>query len=643
MLECVQDARATLQNFPPHRPLEDDARRHADHVDSATARSLSPTGASKRGPEDNESIEHDSIKRQRTASYQDHHSDRYHVAGSFDEQRRASDSLQKNQPLRTFSPAHSDSWTSSAQIQQQSPSFYGRSLRPLPSPSSLATASQKAFWSGPAVAAPPGSSPTSVNQAPTSIHTAPTSSAASQHIADLQHQVTLKSLSLQTLQSEYTSLLQKSQRDRLKSQTFEKKAMAADQEINDLTTRNEELVEQVRTLESQLDECEKKRETERSDAVREKEQWGRMLEMSGRLQAKSADDRQKLVQEKESLCQRIIIYENEAALSVKRRTSQSLKESPLAGQYDASIETSRGQANEATKESASRIAVLQLENETLQKRTYLLRSVLMRMEEQYASFMEKRRKLMEQEITNIPDAIQMALREDSAFARPLEHQCDEAIPARRDHMEAGEKRGLHDQTCQSGDSQPRTIQKTAPTSDRRTEKVHLSPSISRETDHRTQMTSSKSAQELKDFSDAKTDTRPKLHSVPIPKWQPPGRPALRTEYLENNQRRPSGPATPFPGSEHAQWQASEAMRAQISPPSHRTPSPPQAHLPAFGIENTPARNFSPQYITPSSQNSATGSESSDRFPPAAAMPPPPRPGPDPSSASSSTATSWRPS
>ena len=600
------------------------------------ARSLSPSAASKRELEDTESIEHESIKRQRTASYNDNHLERSHLAGRLEEQRRASDSLQRTEPFRTFSPAHSDSWASSAYPQQRSPSFYGRSLRPLPSPSSLANASQKAPWNAPAV--PPGSSPTSASQGPTtSIHNAATSTAASQHIAELQHQVTLKTLSLQTLQTEYTSLLQKSQRDRLKSQTFEKKATAADQEINDLTVRNEELLEQVRTLETQLEECERKRETERSDAGREKDQWGRMLEMSGRLQAKGADDRQKLIQEKESLQQRLLIYENEAALSAKRGTTQSQKTSSLSSQEAGSLEASR-QANAGSKEDAIKIVDLQHENEMWQKRTYLLRSVLERMEEQYASFIEQRRKLIEQEIAIIPDAIQMALREDSAFARPMVRQSEDEGSSGRHAMQMAGKRRSLDLSSLPGTDKPRAIRTIAPASDKTAEKTHLLASASAEHHQTTKTTLSKSVQ---DGADSKTTARPKLQSVPLPKWQPPGKPSLRTEHLGNSQRRSSGPATPFPGLEPVSWKASDATSAlaQNSASSGKTASPPSFPLPAFNVEKTPARNYSPQYVPPP-QTSTTGSEASDRHTPAAAMPPPPRPAPEVTSTSS---TSWRPS
>jgi predicted nucleic acid-binding Zn-ribbon protein len=155
-----------------------------------------------------------------------------------------------------------------------------------------------------------GSPTTSCQPAP-SIHTASASSATSAHIADLQHQVTLKSLALQTLQSEYASLLQKLQRERVKSQTIEKKTSVADQEVNDLTSRNEDLTEQIKALEAQLEECEKKRESERLTATSERDQWTKLLALDRQLQSKNAEEKQKLREEKSLLSQRVAAYEDE--------------------------------------------------------------------------------------------------------------------------------------------------------------------------------------------------------------------------------------------------------------------------------------------------------------------------------------------
>jgi hypothetical protein len=637
----VQDARATLRGFSPPYSSITYGHRHVDHAIGEPALAISPnaSGTTKRIPDDAGGAESNALKRQRTAPYNDNHPERAYIAENLDDQRRASDTLLRTEPFRTYSPAQSDSWASTVYPQQQSPSFYGRSLKPLPSPSSLAPASQKALWSGPTV--PHADSPTSDHQGLPSIHTAPTSSAASQHIADLQHQVTLKSLSLQTLQSEYTSLLQKSQRDSLKSQTFEKKTVAADQEINELTIRNEDFVEQVRTLETQLEECEKKREMERSDAVREKDQWSRILEMSGRLQAKSADDRQKLIQDKENLQQRLLIYENEAVLSAKRSTSHSHKVSPLAGRDGSNYEANR-QTNEDSKEAAMQVAALQQENDIWRRRTQVLRNALEQMEQQYSSLVEKRRRLMEEEMAGIPD-LQMALQEDCELARPLDRWDDETRLARRDVVQivAG-RRPSHVYSPQPTDN--RTIPQVALLGDREIEKALLRSSTPTNAEHSAGAKVCNTAHDSRDGTEPKTASRPKLQALPLPKWQPPNMPVLQTEYLYSTQRRPSGPTTPFPRSEAAQRRASEGTSAPTvsAPPDSKLSSPPQGVLPSFSVEKLPAPNHTPQFVK-SSQTSTTGSgEVSKQDPPVVTMPPPP-PRPESDVPSTSTAAAWRPS
>ena len=222
------------------------------------------------------------------------------------------DTARRDQALR-YSPDPTDSLPSSAHPRNTSPSVAHRTARALPSPASM-TFPLSAASSLPTIAAQSLGSPAPSYQAASTIHTASSHSATSAHIADLQHQVTLKSLALQTLQSEYASLLQKLQREKVKSQTIEKKTTAASQEVNELSGKNEDLTEQVKTLTSQLEMSEKKRESDRLETQREKDQWSRMLEMSGRLQAKVDAERQRLLGEKESLQLRISRYEKGSPL-----------------------------------------------------------------------------------------------------------------------------------------------------------------------------------------------------------------------------------------------------------------------------------------------------------------------------------------
>lgn len=75
----------------------------------------------------------------------------------------------------------------------------------------------------------------------------------------------------------------------------------ADQEVNELTTKNEDLNQQVQSLQDQLDESEKRREKERDESGREKDQWLQMLDQGRRLQAKLEEDKRVLAQEITSL------------------------------------------------------------------------------------------------------------------------------------------------------------------------------------------------------------------------------------------------------------------------------------------------------------------------------------------------------
>jgi hypothetical protein len=574
-----------------------------------------------------------SNKRLRTSSHIENHLEIAPMFGHLDDKRRASESLQRTHPSRNYSPTLSDSWAGSVHPHQHSPGFHGRSPKPPPSPSSMAATSHRASMSSHTVQ--PGRSSTT---APSN-HTAPASTAASQHIADLQHQVTLKSLSLQTLQSEYTSLLQKFQKDRLKSQTFEKKTNAADQEVNELTMRNDELTEQVKTLSMQLEDCEKKREAERSDAVREKEQWGKMLEMSGRLQAKSADDRQKLMQEKIDLEQRLLIRENEAAINASKGESSPIATAGTTGPRAAITETEKKTADE---QSTAQMIALQRDNHVLQTRTNMLRSTLERVESHYASIMEKRRQMLEQELAQIPGAIAAALQEDGAFARQTDSTPNRSAsgfgltgPNSVDLSLLQEKPPSH------------MILGKAAKGAGEIENMALPSTPSTTTDHAADSSLNPQLHQS-NTAPLKNATNSKLKAVPLPKWQPPSTSTLRTDAISNNQRRPSGPATPYPGSESSQWQSLNPKPTSFPSSDSKSSPPSNPLLPLFSMDKSPARDYSPQYIPPAQSSSVSNSEKpaqQKQQPVATAMPPPPRPGGGASGAAppQSAAASWRPS
>ncbi|KXT16826.1 hypothetical protein AC579_6793 [Pseudocercospora musae] len=325
-----------------------------------------------------------------------------------------------------YSSPPSDSISGSAHPRHMSPTFTQRNLRALPSPSSLAYP-PSAAPSLPPPTAPSVGSPATSYQATASIHTTSTNSVTSAHIADLQHQVTLKSLALQTLQSEYASLLQKLQRERVKSQTIEKKTSVADQEVNELTSKNEELAEQIKSLSHQLEECEKKRDAERAEAQREKDQWGRMLEMSGRLHAKVDSERQRLLQEKETLANRLASQgsdlQNSSALKEKygranlahadSRISAADKEAHVSSlMVDASItDTAAASYGEA---GASETIGLKREIQQLNARVLSLRTALLQAQRNARELQEHSQSVLRQ----TSSAIETAIKDDDTISKP---------------------------------------------------------------------------------------------------------------------------------------------------------------------------------------------------------------------------------
>ena len=143
-------------------------------------------------------------------------------------------------------------------------------------------------------------SPTSLNlPAPPSSHpsipsptTYPPSTAAHvAHLQDLQHQVSVKTLALQTLQREYDNLLQKLERMRTKCATLEKKFEVSDAEINGLTDEKERLEKQVDTLEKLLEDAQNARDEARSTSSEQASQYMKIMEMAGQLQAQASEER----------------------------------------------------------------------------------------------------------------------------------------------------------------------------------------------------------------------------------------------------------------------------------------------------------------------------------------------------------------
>ncbi|KAI9749072.1 MAG: hypothetical protein M4579_007016 [Chaenotheca gracillima] len=147
---------------------------------------------------------------------------------------------------------------------------------------------------------------------------APLPSPQTAHFQDLQHQVSTKSLALQTLQQEHDSLLAAFSRAQTRCSTFEKKVQVSDTEISNLTEERIKLQSQVDAFETQVEELVRSRDEARKQSVANGGQYMKIMEMASQLEAQGSADKKKFTsekdewaQERESLNQRIAHLEKE--------------------------------------------------------------------------------------------------------------------------------------------------------------------------------------------------------------------------------------------------------------------------------------------------------------------------------------------
>ncbi|KAL1612081.1 hypothetical protein SLS60_000304 [Paraconiothyrium brasiliense] len=211
-------------------------------------------------------------------------------------------------------------------------------------------------------------------------------SAQSALLQDLQHQISVKTIALQTLQREYDSLLQKLDRQRTKCATLEKKFEVSDVEINSLTDEKEKLQAQVAAMEYQVEELQESRDESRRQLVSNGNQYMRIMEMANRLQAQSADDKKRWDAEKMELQQRIKTLEE---AMVTGPNSEHPDQSPPSSIV---LAHTSGTTNPS---SAETINVLRAEIGRLRIRTQTLQTALRTMKEEGQSIQEAAKKLLE--------------------------------------------------------------------------------------------------------------------------------------------------------------------------------------------------------------------------------------------------------
>lgn len=122
------------------------------------------------------------------------------------------------------------------------------------------------------------------------LSSAHTQAAHASHLQDLQHQISTKTLALQTLQREHDQLLAAFSRSQIRCSTLDKKSQVSDHEINSLTEEKVRLQQQVEALESQVEELSKARDDLQRQSSADGAQWRQIMAMSSQLQIKGAEE-----------------------------------------------------------------------------------------------------------------------------------------------------------------------------------------------------------------------------------------------------------------------------------------------------------------------------------------------------------------
>lgn len=139
----------------------------------------------------------------------------------------------------------------------------------------------------------------------------PTHTPHSAHLHDLQHQLSTKTLAVQTLQREHDQLLAAFSRSQLRCTALEKKSQVADHEINTLTEDKIRLQQRVEALEKQVEELVESRDQIRNQSTADMAQWRQIMTMSSQLQLKGAEEARQYKTDREAWEQERILLQNQ--------------------------------------------------------------------------------------------------------------------------------------------------------------------------------------------------------------------------------------------------------------------------------------------------------------------------------------------
>ncbi len=217
-------------------------------------------------------------------------------------------------------------------------------------------------------------------------------SAQNAHLQDLQHQVSVKTLALQTLQREYDSLLQTLDRQKTKCATLEKKFQVSDVEINSLIDEKEKLQAQVTILENQVEELRQSRDEARQQSVANGSQYMRIMEMANRLQIQSVEGKKKRETERKELENRIQVLEEAMVKGAHDPTPTA--EDPVQANLDLSSTVPAHDAPLSTSSQAETIQMLRTEVSRLRSRTQTVESALESMQLEGVSIQAAARQML---------------------------------------------------------------------------------------------------------------------------------------------------------------------------------------------------------------------------------------------------------
>lgn len=152
--------------------------------------------------------------------------------------------------------------------------------------------------------------------------------AAQAHSAALQHEISVRTLALQSLQSEHNNLLAAFSRSQTRAGALERKNNITDLEISTLTEERNQLQARISDLEQSIEEVSKSRNEARQSAVQEGAQYVEIVKMASKLEELAMHERKSWTDQKVQMEERIRALESGQQSSSSRGITSSQHRGP---------------------------------------------------------------------------------------------------------------------------------------------------------------------------------------------------------------------------------------------------------------------------------------------------------------------------